>query len=55
MVSVDFALAYSMKHNLSLKFTQLNIFLENLLHNLTGRVETEIERNKSISKVRYIV
>ena len=50
----DLALAGSMKHNRILKFTQLNMFEEHLLRNLTGRAEYEINRNKNISKVRYI-
>ena len=32
----DLALASSLKHNRSLKFTQLNTFEERLLRNLTG-------------------
>jgi len=31
------------------------MFEEHLLRNFTGRAEFEIERNKKISKVRYIV
>jgi len=43
------------KDSTTAKFTQLNMFEEHLLRNSTGRAEREIERNKRISKVRYIV
>ena len=43
------------KDSTTAKFTQLNMFVEHLLRNLTGRAEYEIERNKKLSKVRYIV
>jgi len=35
----DLALASSLKHNRSLKFTQLNMPLGHMLRNFTGRVE----------------
>ena len=43
------------KNSTTAKFTQLNMFEEHLLRNLTGRAEHEKERNKKISKIRYIV
>jgi IS5 family transposase len=43
------------KDSTTAKFTQLNMFEEHLLRNLTGRAKYEKERNKRISKVRYIV
>jgi len=43
------------KDSTTAKFTQLNMFKEHLLRNLTGRAEYEKERNKKLSKVRYIV
>ena len=43
------------KDSTTAKFTQLNPFVERLLRILTGRADLEIERNKKISKVRYIV
>jgi hypothetical protein len=43
------------KDSTTAKFTQLNMFVEHLLRNLTGRAKYEKERNKRISKVRYIV
>ena len=43
------------KDSTTAKFTLLNMFGEHLLRNLTGRADLETERNKKISKVRYIV
>jgi hypothetical protein len=43
------------KDSTTAKLTQLNMFVEHLLRNLTGRAEYEKERNKKISKVRCIV
>jgi len=42
------------KDSTTAKFTLLNVFVEHLLRNLTGRADLEIERNKKFSKVRYI-
>ena len=43
------------KDSTTAKLTRLNMFEEHLPRNFTGQAEFEIERNKKISKVRYIV